>query len=73
MSGSLLSPWTRVISPEMVREEISRQMACHLDTSSITDVSTNNSNEPFNLRNISHCLKKKPLEALIGIRLPFVR
>lgn len=77
VSGSLLSPSSRIISSDLVREEISRQMACHLDVEGIdlpTTTTSNNSSEPSNvLRDISNCLDRKPIEALLGIRLPFVR
>uniref|UniRef100_A0A336M8Z5 CSON013526 protein n=1 Tax=Culicoides sonorensis TaxID=179676 RepID=A0A336M8Z5_CULSO len=79
VSGSLLSPNSRIISPDLVRDEISRQMACHLDVGvdSVPPTSTsasNNYSSPFSVvTDISNCLKRKPIEALLGIRLPFVR
>ncbi|XP_063708725.1 neuroligin-1-like [Culicoides brevitarsis] len=74
VSGSLLSPSSRIISPDLVREEISRQMACHLDVESTAARENASSNDPASaLRDISNCLDRKPIEALLGIRLPFVR
>lgn len=76
VSGSLLSPNSRIISPDLVREEISRQMACHLDVEGgdVVPTTTSNTSEPSSvLRDISNCLDRKPIEALLGIRLPFVR
>lgn len=78
VSGSLLSPSSRIISPDLVREEISRQMACHLDVEGdalpTSTATTSNASDPSSvLRDISNCLDRKPIEALLGIRLPFVR
>lgn len=75
VSGSLLSPSSRIISPDLVREEISRQMACHLDVEGdAVPTTTSNGSDPSSvLRDISNCLDRKPIEALLGIRLPFVR
>lgn len=78
MSGSLLSPWARIISADLVIDELSKQLACHLTDKNLVGNnggSSNNATYPdayFNI-DISDCLKRKPLEALMGVRLPFIR
>lgn len=72
MSGSLLSPWSRIISSDLLVDELSKQLACHLDNSLPTINVTSYADAYFN-KDISECLKRKPLEALMGVRLPFIR
>jgi neuroligin len=61
VSGSALSPWALIPEPDLNREQISQQMACHLD---------NNNKIPDD---ITECLRSKPLEALMGVKLTTVR
>ncbi|XP_055705569.1 neuroligin-1-like isoform X1 [Phlebotomus papatasi] len=67
LSGSALSPWAIIPNPDRVREEVSQQMACHLDTSGVKK------NTKDVTEDVSECLKSKPLEALMGVRLETVR
>lgn len=67
LSGSALSPWAIIPDPDSIRIEVSQQMACHLDS---------NGNSKINrdvTEDITECLRGKPLEALLGVRLPSVR
>lgn len=67
LSGSALSPWSIIPDPDSIREEVSQQMACHLQ---------NNGSHRANkdvVNDITNCLRTKPLEALMGVRLPNVR
>lgn len=68
LSGSALSPWSVIPDPDAVREEVSQQMACHLDPNG-------NSGRPTKdvTGDITECLRSKPLEAIMGVRLPNVR
>uniref|UniRef100_A0A1B0D6H7 Carboxylesterase type B domain-containing protein n=1 Tax=Phlebotomus papatasi TaxID=29031 RepID=A0A1B0D6H7_PHLPP len=66
LSGSALSPWAIIPNPDRVREEVSQQMACHLDTSGVKK------NTKDVTEDVSECLKSKPLEALMGVRLETV-
>ena len=36
LSGSALSPWALIPDPDVIREEVSQQMACHL----VADINT---------------------------------
>lgn len=67
LSGSALSPWAIIPDPDLIRVEVSQQMACHLD---------NNGQKKSNkdvTDDITACLRSKPIEALKGVRLPNVR
>lgn len=67
LSGSALSPWSIIPDPDSVRVEVSQQMACHLDP--------NGNSRPAKdvTADITECLRSKPLEAIMGVRLPSVR
>lgn len=67
MSGSALSPWSIIPDPDSIREEVSQQMACHLDTNGNSRLNKDVTND------ITNCLRSKPLEAIMGVRLPNVR
>ncbi|XP_041783182.1 neuroligin-4, X-linked-like [Anopheles merus] len=65
LSGSALSPWALIPDPDAVRLEVSQQMACHL-------VPGRNGRKPTT-DDITECLRDKPIEALMGVRLTSVR
>ncbi|XP_058130589.1 neuroligin-1-like [Anopheles ziemanni] len=65
LSGSALSPWALIPDPDAVRLEVSQQMACHL-------VPGRNGRKP-STDDITECLRDKPIEALMGVRLTSVR
>ncbi|XP_053661262.1 neuroligin-4, X-linked-like [Anopheles marshallii] len=65
VSGSALSPWALIPDPDAVRLEVSQQMACHL-------VPGRNGRKP-STEDITECLRDKPIEALMGVRLTSVR
>ncbi|XP_058054010.1 neuroligin-4, X-linked-like [Anopheles bellator] len=65
LSGSALSPWALIPDPDAVRLEVSQQMACHL-------VPGRNNRAP-STDDITECLRDKPIEALMGVRLTGVR
>ncbi|XP_049295416.1 neuroligin-4, X-linked-like isoform X1 [Anopheles funestus] len=65
LSGSALSPWALIPDPDAVRLEVSQQMACHL-------VPGRNGRKP-STDDITDCLRDKPIEALMGVRLTSVR
>lgn len=67
LSGSSLSPWSIIPDPDTVREEVSQQMACHLDSNGQNKINKDVTDD------ITNCLLDKPLEALLGVRLPTVR
>lgn len=67
LSGSALSPWAMAPDPDALREEVSQQMACHLADKPTKTQPTDVTND------ITGCLKTKPLEALMGVRLPSIR
>ncbi|XP_037033533.1 neuroligin-1-like isoform X3 [Bradysia coprophila] len=67
LSGSALSPWSVIPDPDSVRVEVSQQMACHLDTNGNNRLNKDVTND------ITNCLRSKPLEAIMGVRLPNVR
>lgn len=67
LSGSALSSWAIISDPDSIREEVSKQMACHLDTSG------NNRLNKAITNDITNCLRSKPLEAIMGVKLPSVR
>lgn len=74
LSGSALSPWAMSPDPDAVREEVSQQMACHLaaaDEGAAGGTTKTSLSEVTS--DITGCLKTKPLEALMGIRLPPIR
>jgi Carboxylesterase family len=78
LSGSALSPWAFINDPDAVREEVSNQMACHLDPMNNSFGSLNKTENikpkrKFQPDDITKCLKNKPLEALMGIQLPSIR
>lgn len=67
LSGSALSPWATIPEPDAAREEVSQQMACHLDAAG-------GGRPPKDVTaDITECLRSKPLEAIMGVRLPNVR
>ncbi|XP_053679732.1 neuroligin-1-like [Anopheles nili] len=65
LSGSALSPWALIPDPDAVRLEVSQQMACHL-------VPGRNGRKP-STDDVTDCLRDKPIEALMGVRLASVR
>ncbi|XP_050081372.1 neuroligin-4, X-linked-like [Anopheles maculipalpis] len=65
LSGSALSPWALIPDPDAIRLEVSQQMACHL-------VPGRNGRKP-STDDITECLRDKPIEALMGVRLTSVR
>lgn len=67
LSGSALSPWATIPEPDAAREEVSQQMACHLD-----EAGTGRPTKEVTA-DITECLRSKPLEAIMGVRLPTVR
>lgn len=67
LSGSALSPWSIIPDPDSIREEVSQQMACHLDTNGNNRLTKDITND------ITNCLRSKPLAAIMGVRLPNVR
>lgn len=68
LSGSALSPWAHIPDPDLVREQVSQQMACHLDAMVAEKSKAGNV-----INDITPCLKSKPLQALMGVRLPDLR
>lgn len=83
LSGSALSPWAMAPDPDAVREEVSQQMACHLAAADEAaaaappqpPATTKKKATPSSdvTSDITGCLKSKPLEALMGVRLPVIR
>lgn len=79
LSGSALSPWAMAADPDAVREEVSQQMACHLAATTIAGDGAGAAAGPQKkpradvTNDITGCLKSKPLEALMGVRLPSIR
>lgn len=80
LSGSALSPWATAPDPDAVREEVSQQMACHLAATTAEEgnagaVPSSAKKAPSSdvTNDITGCLKSKPLEALMGVRLPSIR
>lgn len=79
LSGSALSPWAMAADPDAVREEVSQQMACHLAATTIAGTGDGAAAGPLKkpradvTNDITGCLKSKPLEALMGVRLPSIR
>lgn len=76
LSGSALSPWAFIPDPDKAREEVSEQMACHLNGhgDGNLNASTNKKIRKEIVNNdVTDCLRTKPLEAIMGIRLPNVR
>lgn len=67
LSGSALSPWSIIPDPDSIREEVSQQMACHLDTNGNNRLTKDITND------ITNCLRSKPLQAIMGVRLPAFR
>ena len=66
MSGSALSPWALNHQAGKLKAEVARQMDCipfaGLDAAA--------SPEQMSLADIGDCLRKKPLESLLAVRLP---
>ena len=66
MSGSALSPWALNHQPGKLKAEVGRQMDCRpfaaLDEAA--------SAEQMSLADIGDCLRKKPLDSLLSVRLP---
>ena len=60
MSGSALSPWAMNHAPGALKKEVARQLDC------------GPLSVPEALADIGDCLRKKPLEALLGVRIPDV-
>lgn len=58
MSGSALSPWALNHQAGLLKSEVARQMDCGPYS------------VPDSLADIGDCLRKRPLEALLAIRLP---
>lgn len=58
MSGSALSPWAMNQAPGALKSEVARQLECGPLPG------------PEPLADIGECLRKKPLEALLAVRLP---
>lgn len=74
LSGSALSPWAMAADPDAVREEVSQQMACHLAAVGGDGTAPSAKKPQADVTNdITACLKSKPLEALMGVRLPSIR
>lgn len=80
LSGSALSPWAMAADPDAVREEVSQQMACHLAATTIAGDGAGAAAGPGLKKpradvtnDITGCLKSKPLEALMGVRLSSIR
>jgi hypothetical protein len=78
LSGSALSPWGFINDPDMIREEVSNQMACHLDPTNKSNSNTNSTDgiktsKKYQPDDITKCVKNKPLKALMGIELPSIR
>ncbi|XP_021705223.1 neuroligin-1 [Aedes aegypti] len=69
LSGSALSPWALVPDPDAIRMEVSQQMACHL----LVDPPPGKPARKPSTDDITECLRDKPLEALMGVRLNAVR
>nr|XP_029724774.1 neuroligin-4, X-linked-like [Aedes albopictus] len=69
LSGSALSPWALVPNPDAIRMEVSQQMACHL----LVDPPPGKPARKPSTDDITECLRDKPLEALMGVRLTAVR
>ncbi|EJY57653.1 AAEL017095-PA, partial [Aedes aegypti] len=69
LSGSALSPWALVPDPDAIRMEVSQQMACHL----LVDPPPGKPARKPSTDDITECLRDKPLEALMGVRLHAVR
>ncbi|XP_065083960.1 neuroligin-1-like [Ochlerotatus camptorhynchus] len=69
LSGSALSPWALMPDPDAIRLEVSQQMACHL----LVDPPTGKPTRKPSTDDITDCLRDKPLEALMGVRLTAVR
>lgn len=57
MSGSLLSPWARIISSDLIIDELSKQMACHLTDKNEATIAANAS---YPNKDISDCLSEFP-------------
>ncbi|XP_055619469.1 neuroligin-1-like [Toxorhynchites rutilus septentrionalis] len=68
LSGSALSPWALIPDPDSTRLEVSQQMACHL-----VEPPAGKSGRKPSTDDITECLRDKPLEALMGVRLTAVR
>lgn len=73
LSGSALSPWAMEADPDAVREEVSQQMACHLAAAGGDGAAPAKKPQADVTNDITACLKSKPLEALMGVRLPSIR
>lgn len=73
LSGSALSPWAIAPDPDAIREEVSQQMACHLAAGDGSATARTTPPQTDVKNDITGCLKSKPLEALMGIRLPSIR
>ncbi|XP_058829143.1 neuroligin-1-like isoform X2 [Topomyia yanbarensis] len=69
LSGSALSPWALIPEPDAIRLEVSQQMACHL----LVDPPPGKPARKPSTDDITECLRDKPLEALMGVRLTAVR
>ncbi|XP_058459148.1 neuroligin-4, X-linked-like [Malaya genurostris] len=69
LSGSALSPWALIPEPDAIRLEVSQQMACHL----LVDPPPGKPALKPSTDDITDCLRDKPLEALMGVRLTNVR
>ncbi|XP_039436963.1 neuroligin-3-like isoform X1 [Culex pipiens pallens] len=69
LSGSALSPWALIPDPDATRQEVSQQMACHL----LVDPPPGKPARRPSTDDITDCLRDKPLEALMGVRLTTVR
>jgi neuroligin len=66
MSGSALSPWALNHQAGKLKAEVARQMDCEPFAGSDGAASA----EQMSLADIGDCLRKKPLESLMAVRLP---
>ncbi|XP_053685774.1 neuroligin-4, X-linked-like [Sabethes cyaneus] len=69
LSGTALSPWALIPDPDAIRLEVSHQMACHL----LVEPPPGKPARKPSTDDITECLRDKPLEALMGVRLTTVR
>ena len=69
MSGSALSPWALNHQAGWLKAEVARQMDCDQHQSNNIN---NNNNKEMNLMmaDIGDCLRKRPLDSLMNVRLP---
>ncbi|XP_055533589.1 neuroligin-1-like isoform X2 [Wyeomyia smithii] len=69
LSGTALSPWALIPDPDAIRLEVSHQMACHL----LVEPPPGKPARKPSTDDITECLRDKPLEALMGVKLTTVR